>query len=203
MASNRYDVSQGAAMTSSQAPARADHRTIPAALLYADHEVALVHWPAEASLREELAGINRPRMLLVEPGSPPPFGLDVLEDWVRMPSSAEDLNTRCRVLRRRSLARTPIHLDSDGLVHRGRAWVALSPGELRLFDELYAHQGQVVSRAQLLRALRPSLDEDDVRAIDSAIRRLRVRLRALGAAIRTVRGVGFLLEVTDPAEDLA
>jgi hypothetical protein len=189
-------------MNTSRAPLRADHHSTPTAALHADHEVALVHWPREADLREQLAAIGRPRVLLVESGDSPPLGFDALEDWIRMPASAEDLNARCRVLRRRSLARTPIHLDEDGLLHRGRAWVALTPVDLRLFEVLHARQGRVVSRAQLLGTLRPSLSEDDVRALDSSMRRLRQRVRPLGAVVRTVRGVGFLLELVDPEEDV-
>jgi DNA-binding response OmpR family regulator len=74
--------------------------------------------------------------------------------------------------------------------------------DLRLFGALHARQGRVVSRAQLLEALRPSLGEDDVRALDSSMRRLRQRVRPLGAVVRTVRGVGFLLELIDPEEDV-
>jgi hypothetical protein len=189
-------------MTTSPAPRRADHRPTPIPALHADHEAALVHWPREAELRDQLAAIGRPRLLLIEAGDSPPFGFDALEDWIRVPAGAEDLAARGRELRRRSLARTPIHLDTDGLLHRGRAWVALTPVDLRLFGELYDRQGHVVGRAELLRALRPSLEEDDVRALDSSIRRLRQRVRPLGAVIRTVRRAGFLLELVDPAEDV-
>jgi hypothetical protein len=189
-------------MTTPRAPQRADHHPTPIPALHADHEVALVHWPREADLREQLAAIGRPRLLIVDAGDSPPLGFDALEDWIRMPAAAEDLDARCRVLRRRSLARTPIRLDSDGLLHRGRAWVALTPVDLRLFEVLHAKQGQVVSRAGLLRALRPSLSEDDVRALDSSMRRLRQRVRPLGAVVRTVRGVGFLLELVDPEEEV-
>jgi DNA-binding response OmpR family regulator len=170
--------------------------------LRADHEVALVHWPLESALRDQLAAAGRPRLLLVEVGATPPFGFDALEDWIRMPARPDDLDARCRALRRRSLARTPIYLDGDGLLHRGRAWVALPPVELRLFGELYAAQGKVVSRSRLLRALRPSLSEDDVRALDSSMLRVRRRVRPLGAVVRTVPRAGFLLELTDPEEDI-
>jgi DNA-binding response OmpR family regulator len=171
-------------------------------LLRADHDVALVHWPNEAAYRDELAAAGRPRLLLVEPGTVPPLGADLLEDWIRVPVEPEDLEARRRVLGRRSLARTPIHLDEDGLLHRGRAWVALSPVELRLFSELYAAQGRVVSRSQLLRALRPDVAGDDVRALDSSMLRVRRRVRPLGAVVRTVPRAGFLLELTDPEENL-
>ena len=168
----------------------------------ADHEVALLHWPRESGLREELVAAGRPRLLLVEVGQIPPLGADPLEDWVRLPAQPEDLDARRRMLRRRSVARTPIRLDEDGLLRRGRAWVALSPVELRLFGELYAAQGQVVSRSQLLAVLRPSLADDDVRALDSSMLRVRRRVRPLGAIVRTVPRAGFLLEVADPEEDI-
>ena len=189
-------------MNASTARARADHHPAPIPLLRADHEVVLVHWPNESAFRDELAAQGRPRLLLVGEGAVPPLGADPLEDWVRMPAQPEDLNARRRVLRRRSLARTPIHLDDDGLLHRGRAWVALSPVELRLFAELYTAQGRVVSRAQLLRSLRPALADDDVRALDSSMLRVRRRVRPLGAIVRTVPRAGFLLEVADPEEDI-
>jgi hypothetical protein len=188
-------------MNASPAP-RAAHHPSPIPLLRADHDVVLVHWPNESALREELAAAGRPRLLLVEVGAVPPLGPDPLEDWVRMPVPPEDLDVRRRVLQRRSLARTPIHLDDDGLLHRGRAWVALAPVELRLFTELYAAQGRVVSRAQLLRSLRPALADDDVRALDSSMLRVRRRVRPLGVVVHTVPRAGFLLELTDPEGDI-
>ena len=179
---------------------RADHEPSPTPALRADHEVSLVRWPDEAALRDELAIAGRPRLLLVADGVVPPLGFDALEDWIRLPARPEDLAARREALRHRSLANTPIHLDGDGLLHRGRAWVALPPVELRLFTSLYERQGLVVGRSELRRALGPSARGGDAETLDTTLRRVRRRVRPLGVVVRTVPRVGFVLELTEPED---
>jgi hypothetical protein len=194
--------SQGVAMTDAMARERADQPPSPISRMIAEHSVELVRWPADRQRRDELAAAGRPRLLLVEHDAIPPQALDHLEDWIRIPARQDDIAARRRVLCRRSITATPIHLDSDGLLRRGGAWVALSPVELRLFRQLYAAQGAVVDRARLSRALRPSPAAAGDRPLDTVMVRVRRRVRPLGALIHTVPRVGFLLELASLPEDV-
>jgi len=47
-------------------------------------EVALVPWPDEESVFDELARAGRPRLLMVAVSVPTPDGREPLEDWVRV-----------------------------------------------------------------------------------------------------------------------
>ena len=68
---------------------------------------------------------------------------------------------------------------------------------LRPHVTLARHAGQVLSREQLIEQVWGYDYYGDTRAVDSAIKRLRARLRAAGgdpAIISTVRGTGYRLE---------
>jgi two-component system, OmpR family, alkaline phosphatase synthesis response regulator PhoP len=69
---------------------------------------------------------------------------------------------------------------------------ALTPAEFALLSALAAHPGRVLTRARLQAAMdRPR----SARAVDVHIAQLRAKLGAeLSAAIRTVRGVGYILD---------
>lgn len=160
--------------------------------------MALVRWPAEQDRRQELAAAGHPRLLLVEPGAPPPVCADELEDWVRLPAPDTDVRARAEALARRAAARglrTPV-VDADGVLrYRGRS-VPLPPVEARLTRALVDRYGAVVSRAQLARAGWPGADPGR-NALDVHVMRLRRRLAPVGLVIRTVRGRGYLLTAGD------
>src|SRR6478609_5099701 len=96
----------------------------------------VLRWPAD---HEELQSARRdgvPRLMLVDPGEAPPAGHDVLEDWVRMPATDEDIRWRVEVLehRARSHASDPPVLDPGGLLRVGDRIAVLTPIEHRLAD---------------------------------------------------------------------
>ncbi len=68
-------------------------------------EVALVPWPDDDSVRDDLALAGRPRVLLVAPSVLPPDVHDPLEDWVRVPVDHGDVEVRARRLARIAVAR--------------------------------------------------------------------------------------------------
>ena len=68
-------------------------------------EVALVPWPDEESVLDDLARADRPRILMVASTAPPPDVRDPLEDWVRVPVDHGDVEVRARRLARIALAR--------------------------------------------------------------------------------------------------
>jgi DNA-binding response OmpR family regulator len=62
---------------------------------------------------------------------------------------------------------------------------------------LLDRQGAPVSRQALVSAIYPGVGEDRHRALDSFVRRARVRLGPLGLEIHTVRGIGYMLEARE------
>lgn len=165
-------------------------------------DVVLLRWPAERVRRDELAAADRPRLLLVEAGSPPPEVRGLLEDWIRTPAAEADVRARVETLARRAAGPPPGRpsLDADGVVRLGGRWVALPPVEARLTEALLGRFGAVVGRDALAEAGWPS-GPPGRNALDVHILRLRRRIVPLGLAITTVRGRGYLLEVDGPVVD--
>jgi hypothetical protein len=145
--------------------------------------VVLVQWPRDAALRDDLARQGVPRLLLVAKHAPPPFVHERLEDWVRVPADEQELFVRLERL-------------SD-LASPEPVWPeALSVVEARLLERLRCDLGRLVPRAVLSQAAwgepRPS-----TRALDSAIARLRVKLRPVGYTVVGIRNRGFVLAALD------
>ncbi len=160
-----------------------------------DDEIAVVRWPGEAPRRDELRRHGRARLLVVADGHLPPPEPDALEDWVRPGTDPVEVYVRKERLRRRQAARAPAVLDGDGLLRRGRAWVALSRRELEVATLLLDRVGTMVGRAELLARVRPGVAIDEHRVLDTLVRRLNVRIAPLGLHVHTVRAAGFLLDM--------
>jgi len=83
-------------------------------------------------------------------------------------------------------------------VHRAGRQVDLSPTEFRLLAYLMRHQGQVLSRAQLLENVWGWSQSGQSQIVETYVSYLRRKLDTLGPRlIHTKRGVGYLLR---PAE---
>jgi two-component system OmpR family response regulator len=83
-------------------------------------------------------------------------------------------------------------------VHRAGRQVDLSPTEFRLLAYLMRHQGQVLSRAQLLEHVWGWSQSGQSQIVETYVSYLRRKLDTLGPRlIHTKRGVGYLLR---PAE---
>lgn len=136
-----------------------------------------------------------PRLLLVDPGEPPPQSADDLEDWVRVPADEVDLHARVENLNRRARNRTEVRpaLDDDGVLRVNGTWVSLPPVEARLTGALLGRFGSVVSRDSLSTSGWPE-GAPGRNALDVHVLRLRRRIAPLGLTIRTVRSRGYLLE---------
>ena len=162
-------------------------------------DLVLLRWPDQREERDALAVAGRARLLLVAPDADPPQGHDTLEDWIRTPIDATELESRrARLMRAVERAR-PIVLDEYGQVRRGRRWIILSPQQEQLFAPLVANVDHVVRRSVLLDAIGVE-PEDLSQRLDPAIRRLRGRIGPLGLTIRTVRGIGYALELGVPPD---
>jgi len=124
------------------------------------------------------------------------------DDYLVKPFALAELDARVRAqLRRRTSNGTPewtmgkLRLDLPG----HRAWVEETPLELTarefgLLEALAARPDRVTSRAQLIEAL-CNWDQDLTdNGLDIALHRLRRKLKGSGTSVRTVRGLGYLLE---------
>lgn len=80
---------------------------------------------------------------------------------------------------------------------RGRR-IQMTTTELSLLQALNTHDGQVVSREELLKAVGTETSRSDTRACDSHIKRLRMKFAEAGFPrdiIKTVYGVGYRLDL--------
>jgi hypothetical protein len=182
-----------------------DPAGIPSSAAADDHPaVALLHWPDDEPSRRQLAASRLPRLLLISPGVAPPHVVDELEDWVRFPLDAEELEVRVATLAKRARDVEPrpwgLVLDADGMLHHEGRWVALAPMEELVLARLLERPGEVVTRIDLTRAAWPEVTPADPRAVDGVVKRLRRRLASLGVRIDTVGRVGFLVDCVTLSE---
>jgi DNA-binding response OmpR family regulator len=78
--------------------------------------------------------------------------------------------------------------------------ISLTPAEFALLSALAEHAGRVLTRDRLQAAMGPAYRPGSGRVVDVHIAQLRAKLAtsAVAAAIRTVRGVGYILD--DPTD---
>lgn len=130
------------------------------------------------------------------------------DDYVIKPFSVPELMARVGALLRRAsperisdrLVHADITLDRlSNRVTRGTRQLNLGPTEYRLLEVLLESSGRVLTRSQLIDRVWGTTAEIDERTIDVHIGRLRKSLiRGTEAdPIRTVRGAGYVLDLTD------
>ena len=127
------------------------------------------------------------------------------DDYVIKPFSRDELIARVNAILRRAvpdritdvLTIADVNLDRAAhRVTRGPREVRLGPTEFRLLEFLMQSRGRVLSRAQLLDGVWGRDTFVDERTVDVHIGRLRKALvrGKEGDPIRTVRGVGYVLD---------
>jgi two-component system OmpR family response regulator len=130
------------------------------------------------------------------------FGAD---DYLVKPFALSEFAARTRaLLRRRTSHGSPelnmgkLRLDLSGRrVRIDEHTLELTAREFGLLEVLVARTNRLVSRAQLVSAL-CNWDQDLTdNGLDIAIHRLRRKLQGSGVRVRTVRGLGYLLEEID------
>ncbi len=130
-------------------------------------------------------------------------GLDLgADDYITKPFDLPEFEARVRALMRRgqlhasnSLRHGRLELDlaARRVFYDGEP-VDLSARELAVVELLLSRQGRVVSKEQMVDRLFGFGEDVGSNAIEVCVHRVRRKLEPLGIEIRTVRGMGYLIE---------
>ncbi len=135
-------------------------------------------------------------------------GLDLgADDYLTKPFDLPEFEARVRALIRRghhrasaNLRHGALRLDTAGRrLFSGTQPIDLSVRELAVIELLMLREGRVVTKEQMVDHLYGWNEEVSGNAIEVCVHRLRKKLEPVGANIRTVRGMGYLLDKADAA----
>ncbi len=131
-------------------------------------------------------------------------GLDAgADDYLVKPFEMAELHARVRALSRRPAeARTEVELIGDITFDRAARSLETKAGalplarrELALFEAFAENSGRVLSKDQLGERIYGIGADIDANAVELLVSRLRRKLDGHGVSIRTLRGLGYMLEV--------
>ncbi|MEY4718315.1 MAG: hypothetical protein RL563_933 [Pseudomonadota bacterium] len=126
------------------------------------------------------------------------------DDYMTKPFELRELEARVRALLRRShggfdndirFGRLTLNL-RDQQIMADAIPLGLPPREYGVLEALLLQSGRVVSKDSIAQRLAVRSEELADNAIEVYVHRLRRRLESLAISIRTVRGLGYLLELT-------
>ncbi|AMM26076.1 response regulator transcription factor [Variovorax sp. PAMC 28711] len=154
------------------------------------------------------AGLRTPVLLLTARGTVGDrvVGLNAgADDYLSKPFDLDELEARLRALRRRHQNAGPesaaspqqvgalrYEIDSGAIYHKARV-LELTPRELALLKVLMLKPGHAVTKERLFELVFPGETEVQYEAIEVVVYRLRKKLAGTGAALMTLRGLGYLL----------
>jgi two-component system response regulator TctD len=153
-------------------------------------------------------GLTTPVLLLTARGTVGDriMGLNAgADDYLPKPFDLDELEARIRALRRRHQNAGPdmglnpqevgglrFEPESGAVYHRGGI-LELTPRELALLKALMMKPGHAVSKERLFELVFPGETDVQYEAVEVVVYRLRKKLAGTGAALMTLRGLGYLL----------
>ena len=146
-----------------------------------------------------------PLMILTPPHTPddPQRARHVgADDYLRKPVAVHELQARVRALAWRAGPEEGEQLVHGALVldcGARRAWLeghdlVLTVREWRILEEMMRRAGRVVPKERLNELVHPGGDTPHYNAIEVHVSKLRAKLDPFGIALRTIRGVGYILD---------
>ncbi len=136
-------------------------------------------------------------------------GLDSgADDYLTKPFDLPEFEARVRVLIRRGQHHASNDLRHGKLrvdlaarrVFHGDEPLEFSARELAVVELLLSRQGRVVTKEQMVERLYGWAEDVASNAIEVSVHRVRKKLEPFGIEIRTVRGMGYLIEKADDGE---
>lgn len=131
-------------------------------------------------------------------------GLDSgADDYLPKPFHMRELSARVRALLRRPPLATQGNVFTAGAVvvdtvrHTvsvGGEAVSLLPREFQLLEFFIRHPNQVYSAEAVVKAVWPTDSDVTVEALRTALKRMRKKVDPKGELLRTIHGVGYILE---------
>jgi two-component system response regulator TctD len=153
-------------------------------------------------------GLRTPVLLLTARGTVGDrvVGLNAgADDYLPKPFDLDELEARIRALHRRHQSAGPeaatqlpqvgglrYEADSGAIYHRAEV-LELTPRELALLKALMVKPGHAVSKERLFELVFPGEADVQYEAIEVVVYRLRKKLAGTGAALMTLRGLGYLV----------
>ncbi|MBO6178368.1 MAG: response regulator transcription factor [Selenomonadaceae bacterium] len=185
--------------------------------MYSEYDILVLDWmmPGETGLdacaRLRQNGYEKAILMLTAKDSVEDrvAGLDAgADDYLVKPFEFSELMARLRALARRSTQRIQQDIIEVGgyslnrtakVLKQGDKMIQLSPREFQIFDLLVQNVGMVVPRDVILDRIWGLETEVSSNNIDSYMKILRKKIEAggCGSLIKTVRGVGYKLEVAE------
>lgn len=130
-------------------------------------------------------------------------GLDAgADDYMVKPFEMEELVARLRALSRRRPRVAPVIEHIGDLAYDRQQRIVLRAGrnidlprrELALFELLLEHRGRLIEKDRIAESLYGTGAPVEPNAVELLISRLRRKIDGSGAAIRTARGLGYMLD---------
>jgi len=126
------------------------------------------------------------------------------DDYITKPFQLRELEARIKALVRRSYGGFDDNIRFGPLALNARGQqitchelpLSLPPREYSVLEALLLQNGRVMSKDNIAQRIAARTEELADNAIEVYIHRLRKRLEPLGVSIRTLRGLGYLLEKT-------